>query len=94
MAFGLGVLGIIMGIAFFIWSQKPCSVGESFGRVREPGTRVPVWVCRESPLVWGANSDRPLGVGPVCSTMGLHPAIWGPYYTQLLGTTEIALSRG
>ncbi|XP_028716862.1 class II histocompatibility antigen, M alpha chain isoform X2 [Peromyscus leucopus] len=26
MAFGLGVLGIIMGIAFFIWSQKPCSV--------------------------------------------------------------------
>ncbi|CAO2608965.1 Class II histocompatibility antigen, M alpha chain [Lemmus lemmus] len=25
-AFGLGVLGIVMGLAFFIWSRKPCSV--------------------------------------------------------------------
>lgn len=40
-AFGLGVLGTIIGIVFFLCSQRPCSGGKSPGKVREPGTRVP-----------------------------------------------------
>lgn len=53
-AFGLGVLGIVMGIVFFICSQRRCSDGKSLGKVREPGIRVPVWVCaRILLLVWG-----------------------------------------
>lgn len=30
-AFGLGVLGIVVGIVFFIRSQRPCSGGKSLG---------------------------------------------------------------
>lgn len=67
-AFGLGVLGIVMGIAFFIWSRKPCSVGKSFGKAREPGTRMPVWVCQDSPPLWGAFSDtQALGCRGLCA---------------------------
>lgn len=63
MAFGLGVLGIIMGIVFFLCSERPCSGGKSLGKVREPGTRVPVSVCaRILHLVWGP---------------GLYAAGWG-----------------
>lgn len=70
-AFGLGVLGIVLGIVFFICSQKPCSGGKSLGKVREPGTRLPVWVCaRILLMVWG----------PVCSQLGLYAGIWGPCY--------------
>jgi len=30
-AFGLGVLGLVVGIVFFIRSQRPCSGGKSLG---------------------------------------------------------------
>lgn len=52
-AFGLGVLGIILGIVFFICSQRRGSDGKSLAKVREPGTRVSMWVCQDAPLGLG-----------------------------------------
>lgn len=52
-AFGLGVLGIIVGTALIIYFRKPCSGGTSSGGVGEPDIVVHVWACQDHPVAWG-----------------------------------------
>lgn len=82
-AFGLGVLGIIMGIVFFICSQRRCSDGKSLGKVRDKSASM------------GVCQDSPSGLGACIQHSGLHSAIWGPCYTHtVIGENRNSLEQG
>lgn len=84
-AFGLGVLGIVMGIVFFICSQRRSSDGRSLGKVWKPGIRVPVCVCaRILLLVWG----------PVCSMEGCILLSGDPVTHTVIGKHRNSLEQG
>lgn len=72
-AFGLGVLGTVLGIVFFVCSQRPCSGGKSLGKVREPdksaSVRAPGFFSRSGGL-YAAGSGCVLVSGdPVTDTV-------------------------
>lgn len=87
-AFGLGILGIITGVVFFICSQRRYSDGKSPGKVREPGIRAPVCVCV------CVCQDSSVGLGARMQHAGLYPAIWGPCYIHSYWGAQKQLGAG
>lgn len=56
LAFGLGVLGILVGSVLIIYFRRPCSsgmLGHLEGLAGDSHAEARAWTCQDYPVAWG-----------------------------------------